>query len=194
MRASSRLCAAALLTWAASCAPPPWVPDAGPAADAGLFINDACMGPRGASTVVTLGTGITDFRTLTDGQDLDFEAGPQGGHHVWVTLRARGVLQAETLTTYSATDITDGSAPRVLITRTVPFVLDQDEGGFCVLTGVRLQLDEDPTVAIASLVGHRIELRVSIRDANGRAAQDTRTITLRAPPDTIADGGSSPPP
>ncbi len=40
---------------------------------------------------VELGTGQLTYETLADGQTLPFYRGPQGGYHVFVSVRAQGI-------------------------------------------------------------------------------------------------------
>ena len=49
----------------------------------------ACCGPAGDE--VAVGSGITGYAPLVDGGVLEVHQGPQGGFHVYLTLRARGV-------------------------------------------------------------------------------------------------------
>lgn len=45
----------------------------------------------GGSVTLQLGTGETEFVALQEDDDLWFFAGPQGGHHVYVSLHATGL-------------------------------------------------------------------------------------------------------
>jgi hypothetical protein len=63
-------------------APPP---DAAPPGDAPPE-PDAFVAPA-----VEVGSSLTEYAVLADGGDLAVFQGPQGGFHVYLTLRARGV-------------------------------------------------------------------------------------------------------
>ncbi len=41
--------------------------------------------------VLVLGQGETAYAELDDGTELPLVAGPQGGHHVWIAMRAEGL-------------------------------------------------------------------------------------------------------
>ncbi len=162
-------------------------PDTNP--DSGVM--DACLGVPGTPAVAVLGTGMFSPEPLTPGQTIVYEAGPQGGHHVWVSVRARGVLQSGTRTTFGALDLSNPAAPVELATRTVPFVLSPDEGGTCLLVGLRLQLDERGTVDVRDLVGHPLRLFVELLDPDGRRARDAVDVVLAAP--ALPDAGITTP-
>lgn len=44
-------------------------------------------GPPG----LTVGTGEYAYEDVTAGQQVDIDAGPQGGHHIWFGVRATGL-------------------------------------------------------------------------------------------------------
>ncbi len=48
-------------------------------------------GGRPARGMLELGTGEVSFETVTPGQHLGLHAGTQGGHHVWLSMRVRGL-------------------------------------------------------------------------------------------------------
>jgi len=51
----------------------------------------ACIGGAPAEGTLELGTGEAEFAPLVDGQDVDLAAGAQGGHHLWLSMRAEGL-------------------------------------------------------------------------------------------------------
>lgn len=153
--------------------------------------RDVCQGPVGTTPRATLGTGMLTPSPLGSGDHVAYEAGPQGGHHVWVSVVTRGIRQAGTLTTFEAVDITVPEQPVLLARRTVPFVLNPDVDGACVLAGLRLQLDEDNRVDVTTLVGHTLRLGVRLEDETGGSAQDQCDVVLDAP--APADGGAGTP-
>ena len=48
-------------------------------------------GCEGGPPLVEIGTGISQFEPLEDGQSMPLIAGAQGGWHLWIAVRARGV-------------------------------------------------------------------------------------------------------
>jgi len=127
-----------------------------------------------------VGEGQLGYHVLDDNSELTWEAGPQGGYHVWLAVRMKGLRQSGTVVTIHARD-DDDHAQRVLSDRRVIFSFRRDEGGFCTLSGLRLQLDEDPGVNITSLEGHHIRVTVSAADPEGSAGSDQVIIIVRGP-------------
>ncbi len=67
-----------------------WLLAAAGACDAGPA-DDLCAEAGGAASL-ELGTGEQAFEPLEPGSELGFYAGPQGGHHVFVSVRATGLV------------------------------------------------------------------------------------------------------
>lgn len=59
-----------------------------------LLMSPAC-GSEGTGddeeVALVIGTGEAAFETLRSGDHLSLHAGTQGGHHVWLSVRARGL-------------------------------------------------------------------------------------------------------
>ncbi len=91
------------------------------------------------AAVVQVGTGQTDYPLLTDGQTVQMEPGPQGGHHI----RSRRAWR--TSDNQNTDDLVDSTGEL--------FVVSPDDGGmssksdplkgFCQLYGLRYQSDAD---------------------------------------------------
>lgn len=155
--------------------PPPDLPR-----DAGRgFAGDECKTRVGEPTSVTVGSGAAVYADIEDNSVMTWEPGPQGGHHVWVGVRMKGFRQAGTVTTITATDLQNPAAPVVLSHRRVPFVYDRDEGGFCVLKNLRVQLDED--VDIHALQDHHVLISVDLEDPDGASAEAQRFVVVQGP-------------
>ncbi|KYG10372.1 hypothetical protein BE21_12405 [Sorangium cellulosum] len=58
----------------------------------------------------------------------------------------------------------------------VIFTLDQDEGGFCELPGLRFRLDGERT--IEELLGKVVDVEVTVTDADGDTGTGRRKVTL----------------
>jgi hypothetical protein len=129
---------------------------------------DICK-PLGAGPpVVQVGTGQSDYLPLTDGQTLQAEQGPQGGHHVWVAVRQENLKQLGSITTITSVQPTTGLAgPRTAVV----FTFKQDQGGFCKLSGLRYQLDVDGTDYFRFL-GKPLDITVTIVDPAGATGSD----------------------
>jgi hypothetical protein len=75
-----------------------------------------------ADQALELGTGGADFVALEDGDEVEQSWGPQGGDHVWASLRMQGVFGGGTWTPQTncgdggdCSDIAPGDAPRATI-------------------------------------------------------------------------------
>ena len=169
-------CAPELTCVAGSCRDPyvaPWLledyrPDwasAGP--------PDACTRADGAPPVVVVGEGQADYLPMDDLAEAQVEAGPQGGHHVWVAIRMKGLRQSGSITEVR------GVVPDLgldLEPFSVIFTFDPDEGGYCTLHGLRYQLDQ--STPIEELLGARVDLTVTVRDPEGTVGVGTKPIVL----------------
>jgi hypothetical protein len=134
---------------------------------------DVCKPVNAGAPVVVVGEGQSDYLPLADGAVAQVEAGPQGGHHVWIAIRMKNLRQ-----TGSITSIT-GTFPELGITIdpfNVIFTFDQDEGGYCKLYGLRFQLDA--AQPIQGLLGHVLDVTVKVTDTDGAVGTGTKTIKL----------------
>jgi hypothetical protein len=135
--------------------------------------SDICKPIGGGPPVVTIGEGQDDYLPLTDGEVDQVEAGPQGGHHVWVAIRQKGIHQSGTVTELT------GEIPELglsIMPFTVIFTFDQDEGGYCKLYGLRFQLDQQ--VEIQKLLGHTLQITATLTDRDGTKGIAHRTVQL----------------
>lgn len=53
--------------------------------------EDPCVAAAAFDPSLTVSEGMGPFRALSDGDALASESGPQGGEHVWVSLRTTGL-------------------------------------------------------------------------------------------------------
>ncbi len=60
--------------------------------------NDICKPTGSGPPVVSVGEGQSDYLPTMDGDVAQVEAGPQGGHHVWIAIRMKGLLQSGSIT------------------------------------------------------------------------------------------------
>jgi hypothetical protein len=121
--------------------------------------TDPCKPPGGGAPVVIVGEGQDDYLPLANGAVDQVEQGPQGGHHVWVALRAKNLSQSGSITSVTGTfpDLGVDVGPFNVI-----FTMEIDEGGFCKLYGLRFQLDQ--VVNIDTLLGHPLDMTVTVTD------------------------------
>ena len=170
------------------------VPDEGLepyAADWAKNPPDICKPIGSGAPELVLGTGMTDYAPLAEGQELALERGPQGGHHVWIAVRMKNLRQSGSMTTIRAT-VPDDPALKVPDAAYV-FTYDRDEGNYCKLWGLRFQVDggaADLRGAYKPFLGKRLAITVEVVDQAGARASATRTIQL-APQLLCPDGTTS---
>lgn len=151
---------------------------------------DICKPAGAGAPEVMLGTGMTDYAPLAEGQTLSLERGPQGGHHVWIAVRMKNLRQSGSMTTIHARVPDDPSI-------TVPdagyvFTFDRDEGSYCKLWGLRFQVDSgasDLRSAYKAFLGKKLQVTVDVVDAAGARGTATRTIQLA--PELLCPDGST---
>ncbi len=122
---------------------------------AGLALGCGEVPPPAEEPALELGTGSWRFDALEDGQEVELVRGAQGGWHMWVSLRMRGVDMDRPpveLTVQPA----DESRPADVTAIPVGFEEPNSEGwrqliGF---TGIV----EDPSCLVGELVRFRAEM------------------------------------
>jgi hypothetical protein len=137
---------------------------------------DTCKVPGGGPPVVVLGQGRGAYHDLIEGQVVAVEAGPQGGHHVWLGVRTRQLRQAGSVLTVR------GQVPGLAVE--VPpmshvITLHRAEAGFCEIFGVRFQVDRE--ISLDALIGEALQVEVEIEDEDGDVGIATRSVIIAAP-------------
>jgi hypothetical protein len=137
---------------------------------------DACKVPGGGAPEVVIGEGRGAYSNLDEGQTMTVEAGPQGGHHVWLGVRTRQLRQSGSVLTVR------GHLPD-LATDVPPLshvvTLHPAEAGCCEIFGVRFQVDRE--VALGALIGEVLEVEVEIEDDDGDVGIATRSVIIAMP-------------
>lgn len=146
---------------------------------------DVCRPSKPGPAEVILGTGQTDYAPLTDGQELQLEQGPQGGHHIWMAVRMKNLRQSGSTTTVTST-VVDG--PQVLAPLAVVFTFDRDEGNYCKVSGLRYQVDVSGLAADGSSIpapdyklflGKTLTVTAEVVDSTGTRASGSKTVRLK---------------
>jgi len=166
----------ALLGAPIACSPDPALP-VDPPADAGVgaaALDSVCKLAAGATPEVVVGQGQSDYLPLTDLQTVQVEAGPQGGHHIWIAIRMKNLLRSGSRTTVTA--MAPDSATRIAPYEVI-FTFDPDEGGYCKLYGLRFQLDAGG-VDYLPLLGKELDVTAIVVDRVGDSAEGLRRVTL----------------
>jgi hypothetical protein len=173
-------CAAPLTCIAGACAPSEVADDALEDWEAvwPLAPPDICRPAKRGPPEVIIGTGQTDYGALADGQVLELEKGPQGGHHLWIAARMKNLRQSGSTTTVtSRLEGDDQPVPPLSFV----FTFERDEGSFCKIWGLRYQVDvgaSDLGTAYKRFLGKRLAVTVEVLDSTGTRASSTRTVQV----------------
>ncbi len=135
---------------------------------------------NGAAQLV-VGQGEAAFAPLADGENVVAECGPQGGHHLWMSLGMSGFRQVGTVTTLSAAQPGGGST---VPATAFPFALSLAGSGSCELVGLRFQLDVSGK-PIADFLGKPLDVTVGAKDKAGHELTVVRRVVLAAAPTGI---------
>jgi hypothetical protein len=169
-------CLGALLAAPIACSPAPSSPISPPADanDEPVAVDGVCKLSAGAAPEVVVGRGQSDYLPLADLETVQVEAGPQGGHHIWMAIRMKNLLRSGSRTTLKATAPDSGVrvAPYEVI-----FTFDPDEGGYCKLYGLRFQLDAGG-VDYLPLLGKELDVTGVVIDREGDSAEGFRRVIL----------------
>jgi hypothetical protein len=164
-----------------ACGPvePSPAPDAGPPKP----LADICS--RGGAPQLQIGQGQVGYLEIAPNAALTAEAGPQGGHHVWLAVRMQNMRQLSR-TVVSAVEVT---TQRRVPDLALALSYVAGEGGYCTLYGLRYQFDAtlDATpVDYKFFLGKELDVTISLSDETGASVQATKRIriaeALAAPP------------
>jgi hypothetical protein len=135
--------------------------------------DDPCKPPDQAP-IVDVGEGQADYLPVNDGDVLQVEAGPQGGYHVWLALRMKGLHQSSSITTVTGQipDLGYDVAPFSVV-----FSFSPTDGGYCKIYGLRFRLD-DPTHPVAMLLGHPLDITITVKDTDGSIGTGQKHVVL----------------
>jgi hypothetical protein len=135
---------------------------------------DRCKPRDGGPPMLQVGTGQTDYRPLTPGQTLQAEAGPQGGHHIWIATRMKNLKQTLTTTRIEGLQPDTGTP---IPPSTFVFTYAPAEGGACKLYGLRYQLDNGG-IDYKQFLGKPLDVKVTLTDQSGATATGTAHIEV----------------
>jgi hypothetical protein len=135
---------------------------------------DRCKPQGGGPPDLQIGTGQSYYVPITPGQTLQAEAGPQGGHHVWIATRMRNLKQVGSITKIAG--LQPGTNTPIPPT-TLAFTYGPDEGGYCRLAGIRYQLDNEG-IDYKQFLGKPLDVTVTVTDPGGAKATATAHIQV----------------
>lgn len=140
---------------------------------------DACKPIAAGASEVELGQGREGFEEIAPLGPMLFEAGNQGGHHVWLATRTRNLHQDGALTFFEARADALGLElhPWTSTVEYEPAPLGCEMVGYLFRlypTGDQVELDP------ATLDGELVHFDVTVLDSVGDAAHAELTVTLSA--------------
>jgi hypothetical protein len=135
---------------------------------------DRCKPRNGGPPDLQLGTGQSYYLPLAKEQLLQAEAGPQGGHHIWIATRMKNLKQAGSTTRITGVQPDTGAT---IPPTTLAFTYSPDEGGYCKLYGIRYQLDNEG-IDYKQFLGKPLDVTVAVTDSSGATASVTRRVQI----------------
>ncbi|HEY2517899.1 MAG TPA: hypothetical protein VGI39_43815 [Polyangiaceae bacterium] len=135
---------------------------------------DRCKPRNAGPPDLQIGTGQSYYLPMTKGQTLQAEAGPQGGHHIWIATRMRNLKQAGSTTKITGVQPETGAK---IPPTTLAFTYAPDEGGYCKLFGIRYQLDNEG-IDYKQFLGKPLDVTVTTTDPTGATASATAHINI----------------
>jgi hypothetical protein len=135
---------------------------------------DRCKPRNGGTPDLQVGTGQSYYVPLTPGQVLQAEAGPQGGHHIWIATRMKNMKQSGSITRISGLQPQTGTP---IPPTTLVFTYAPDEGGYCKLNGIRYQLDNEG-IDYKQFLGKPLDVTVTVTDPSGSKASATARVQI----------------
>jgi hypothetical protein len=134
---------------------------------------DACKTPSSGDPAIEVGQGSSAFAPLENDEVVAIEAGPQGGHHVWLALRVTGLRQL-------GSQLTIGGYYPDLAFDLLPFssrvTLRKAGDGHCEIYGVRFQVDRD--ISVATVRGRALDIDVILEDPSGDIAKASKRVVI----------------
>ncbi|WP_437571300.1 hypothetical protein [Sorangium sp. So ce542] len=135
--------------------------------------KDACKTPSSGDPAIVIGQGESAFAPLDEGEVVPIEAGPQGGHHVWLALRVTGLRQMGSRLRVG------GYFPeleRELLPFTALVTLRRAGEGRCEIYGIRFQVDRG--LSVEAVRGRALDVEVALEDPNGDAATAAQRVVI----------------
>lgn len=134
---------------------------------------DACKTPFSGEPAVVLGQGESAFAPLEESEVVPIEAGPQGGHHVWLALRVNGLRQM-------GSRLTVGGYFPDLAFEVLPFIsqvtLRKAGEDQCEIYGVRFQVDQG--IPVETIRGRALDIDIVLEDPNGDVATAMKRVVI----------------
>ena len=103
-------------------------------------------------------------------------AGEQGGHHIFASLRTRGLKQTAIVKlTATLTDTGEVLGP----SQSVRVFPDRPAQGFCEAKAILFQIDTKLDMRV--LINRQVNLKAEVSDADGAAVTEQKTVVIGSP-------------
>jgi hypothetical protein len=135
---------------------------------------DRCKRRDGGPPVLQVGTGRSYYLPIEPRQTLQAEAGPQGGHHIWIATRMKNLKQVGSITKIVGVQ---PDTHATIAPTTLAFTYAPDEGDFCRLFGIRYQLDNEGG-DYKQFLGKPLDVTVTVTDPSGATATSTAHVQI----------------
>ncbi len=131
---------------------------------------DAPSGPA-----VILGTGITSFIPVENGDEMEMVMGPQGGWHVDLAYRLYNMDPMDMRVSIEGTDIDSGEALTVPLSRVLTIRRVADRGDHFLRVGdqavFRINMPDEA-------IGKRLRLDIEVMSVDEEVASDTIEVVV----------------
>ena len=125
-----------------------------------------------------LGSGLSEFIPVSDGDALPLVYGIQGGWHVDTAARLGGIDLDGAFLTYDAVDPDSGELLNYSYEATLSEALLQEQEDGWLRLGDRVVFD---VVSDTDVLDRTIRIEATLTNAAGDTWQDTRTVVVVAP-------------
>ena len=122
---------------------------------------------------VEIGKGQSAFAPLENGEAMPIEAGPQGGHHIWLALRVTGLRQMGSGLTVN------GYFPELafeLRPFTAKLTLRKAAENQCEIYGIRFQVDRG--LSVETIQGRALDIDIVLEDSNGDVGTAAKQVVI----------------
>jgi hypothetical protein len=138
------------------------------------WANYSYCKPKGAGAPeLALSAGSRSFVPTSDGQVVDLVAGPQGGHHLWLALRAKNLRHHSQIT---LTGHLSGPDIDIFPQMSTAVFVDYPSLGLCEATNLRLIVDHD--VDYQQFLGQELQIDIHIEDEDGAMADESTVVNV----------------
>ena len=118
-----------------------------------------------------LGTGASSFIAVHDGDRVPIIFGPQGGYHIWGSVRAKGLSSKQVVLRYRLTSASGVMLDPVSVVVELAPPPEGGDAGVAQSVGTRVFV-QDPAAIRETMVA----MSVTATDPEGRTCESSRTI------------------